>query len=357
MITPDGYMLMMHRIPHGRNEIVSSKRPPVFLQHGLACSSADYLIAGTNEGLGYILADAGYDVWMGNFRGNTYSRKHIRLQPHQRKFWRFSWHEMGAIDLPAMIDYVLNKTGEESLHYIGHSQGTTTFFVMGAVAPEYNKKIRGAHLLAPAAYMSSMTSPLIRTFSPLVNIAEVFFNVFGSGELLANGDILSLAGEGTCKANSVITEICSNLVFLFVGFNSDQLNRTLLPEIMKRTPAGLSTRQMLHYIQAVRNGKFQQYDNGMFGNMIAYGSENPPEYDLKKVTAPVYLYSAMNDWLVSQKDVKKLRKNLPNIQFDYVMPYKNWNHIDFIWGMGVKEMLYDIVIANIKKSDKVLGIK
>lgn len=61
---------------------------------------------------GFILADAGYDVWMGNFRGNTYSRGHIspKRQPKQTEFWEFSFDEMGAIDLPTMINYVLDQT-------------------------------------------------------------------------------------------------------------------------------------------------------------------------------------------------------------------------------------------------------
>ena len=37
----------------------------------------------------YILADEGYDVWMGNARGNTYSKKHKRLNPHDNIFWEF----------------------------------------------------------------------------------------------------------------------------------------------------------------------------------------------------------------------------------------------------------------------------
>jgi len=46
-----------------------------------------------------------------------------------------------------MIDYVLAATGESSLHYIGHSQGTTSFFVMGSLRTEMNAKIRTMHAL------------------------------------------------------------------------------------------------------------------------------------------------------------------------------------------------------------------
>lgn len=38
--------------------------------------------------LAYLLADAGYDVWLGNVRGNTYSR-HLRYTRKQKQFWDF----------------------------------------------------------------------------------------------------------------------------------------------------------------------------------------------------------------------------------------------------------------------------
>lgn len=75
--------------------------------------------------LAYILAEEGFDVWMGNARGNAYSRRHVSLNPDSilnTNFWKFSWDEIGNFDLPAMIDYVLEATNEPRLHYIGHSQ-------------------------------------------------------------------------------------------------------------------------------------------------------------------------------------------------------------------------------------------
>lgn len=71
-----------------------------------------------------MLADLGYDVWLGNARGNRYSRQHITNDPdgwrgNRRKFWTFSWDEIGQIDIPAMIYYYISAiTNERRLHYM-----------------------------------------------------------------------------------------------------------------------------------------------------------------------------------------------------------------------------------------------
>jgi hypothetical protein len=38
---------------------------------------------------GYVLADEGYDVWLGNARGNTYSMWHTKFTTQEKKFWDF----------------------------------------------------------------------------------------------------------------------------------------------------------------------------------------------------------------------------------------------------------------------------
>lgn len=49
--TKDGYLLEVHRIPHGKNNR-RYKNFPVFLQHGVVASSADWIINGPSKALG-----------------------------------------------------------------------------------------------------------------------------------------------------------------------------------------------------------------------------------------------------------------------------------------------------------------
>ena len=55
VITEDGYVLEMHRIPFGKNAPGNEQgvfKPPVYLQHGLLCSSADWVMGIAAKSLG-----------------------------------------------------------------------------------------------------------------------------------------------------------------------------------------------------------------------------------------------------------------------------------------------------------------
>ena len=65
--TEDGYILELHRIPHGKNEkeksatdklMTNGSSPVVFIQHGLMMTSADWVLAGPGKGLGNDLQKA-----------------------------------------------------------------------------------------------------------------------------------------------------------------------------------------------------------------------------------------------------------------------------------------------------------
>lgn len=121
-----------------------------------------------------LLSDAGYDVWVGNYRGNAVSpHVHTHMSPNTYAFWNFSWHELGLHDLPAMVDYVLSQTGHADLHYIGHSMGSTGMMVLLSSRPEYNRKIRLASFLAPVGYVSTLRSRLFRKLFVMAPVIKV----------------------------------------------------------------------------------------------------------------------------------------------------------------------------------------
>ena len=41
-----------------------------------------------------MLANKGYDVWIGNTRGNFYSSKHVNMTENDPDFWKYSFDEM-----------------------------------------------------------------------------------------------------------------------------------------------------------------------------------------------------------------------------------------------------------------------
>ena len=51
-ITEDGYILELHRIPHGIGQDRKEKRKPVYLNHCLLCSSADFIMNSPDKALG-----------------------------------------------------------------------------------------------------------------------------------------------------------------------------------------------------------------------------------------------------------------------------------------------------------------
>ena len=90
--------------------------------HGNADLPDFYLLNGINSPA-LILAENGYDVWLGSSRGSKYSQDHEIYHPEHNssEYWNFSWEEMGEKDLPAFIDFILETTKNKKLAYIGFS--------------------------------------------------------------------------------------------------------------------------------------------------------------------------------------------------------------------------------------------
>ncbi|XP_034249632.1 lipase 3-like isoform X2 [Thrips palmi] len=307
--TEDGYLLTLQRIPWSRDAGQAEQagqaaqagqaRPVVLLQHGLLQTADQWLLRGPGQDLALLMSDQGYDVWLGNFRGNTYCKNHMTMSKDNAQFWDFSWHENGFYDLAATIDYVLAVTGQPSLSYIGHSMGTTALLVLLATRPEYNRRVRVASLLAPVAYFSrprgltAMLFPITRKIEHDVRAVHM--------ELLPLGSVPRSAVGALCRPGAPTATLCMAAYSHTTGPDPRQMNATLLPTVLSHVPAGSSLGQFVHYAQVQKSGLFRQYDHGVRGNTLRYGQPQPPLYNLSSVVAPVLFHYSTGDYLAHPK--------------------------------------------------------
>ena len=348
--TDDGYFLTLFRIKSKQDALDVKQRPVVFLMHGVLGSADDWLLMGPEQSLAFLLSDAGYDVWLGNTRGNKYARRHASKHVNNPDFWQFSIDEIALNDLPAMIDYALKTSEQKKLFYIGHSQGATAFFALAASRPEYRQKITMMHALAPMVYMANVRSPLLRMTAPSSQFYERLYNELGEGQFQPSKELIHTVGGNMCEWAIGCKHVCSNVNFVMAGIDTSGMDSDLIPVIASHLPSGASTRQILQYAQAVSSHEFRKLDYGIDINKKIYGHHQPPKYNLTEVSVPVALYYSEEDWLAHPRDVDRLHRELPNVKDYYEVPEKHFSNLDFQFSKRAPELVYKRLIQSMKNN-------
>ena len=97
---------------------------PILAQHGAFDSGYGWvsksLLGLGSKNLILKLVDEGYDVWVSNARGTQYSNEYDR-DVSLKERWNFSWAEMGTIDIPAIVDKMIEVTGRDKVTLMGYS--------------------------------------------------------------------------------------------------------------------------------------------------------------------------------------------------------------------------------------------
>ncbi|XP_042314281.1 gastric triacylglycerol lipase-like [Sceloporus undulatus] len=262
VVTEDGYILTIFRIPYGRyNGANKGPRPAVLLYHGFLGDAANWISNQPSNSLSFILADAGYDVWLGNSRGNAYSSRHRSLKPSDTKFWEFSFHEMGYYDIPAVVDFILKKSWQQQIYYVGHSEGLSIGFIAFSTWPKLAERIKVFFALAPPSTVTFSRSPVTK----LTTFPESLF-------------------------------------------------RSRLDMYSAHAPAGTSVQNGLHWYQ-VYNGKlFRAYDYGSKEkNMAKYNQTTPPIYKISEIKIPIAIWTGGKDLIVDQRDAAILVSRISNV--------------------------------------------
>uniref|UniRef100_A0A8B9NCW5 Lipase n=1 Tax=Accipiter nisus TaxID=211598 RepID=A0A8B9NCW5_9AVES len=312
VLTRDGYYVSLNRIPYGReNPRNRGAKPVVFLQHGLLGEGSHWVENLANNSLGFILADSGYDVWLGNSRGTSWSRRHQHLSADQVEFWDFSFHEMAMYDLPAMIDFVLQKTGQKQIYYVGYSQGCTIAFIAFSSMPELAQKIQMFFALAPVVIIKHARSPVMK----MAFLLDRQFKMFQVGDY----SVLSSPEQAGLEYASL---------------------QTRLDVYTSHYPDGTSVKNMIHWAQV---GSLERVDHdGSSSEPPVSLQETPPSYRVEEMPVPTAVWSGGEDWAADWRDVRLLLPRIAHLVTYGHIP--DWNHWDFIWGLDAPGRLYSSIL-------------
>ncbi|KAG6965002.1 hypothetical protein JG688_00007427 [Phytophthora aleatoria] len=363
--TADRYVLTMYRLPKTYAESRSgatavANKPAVHLQHGLLDSSFTFVSNFRNQSLAYVLADAGFDVWLGNNRGTTWSRSHLDYTTDDDKFWDFTWEDMGLYDLPAFLNHILDTTGRSTVSYVGHSEGTTQAFVGFSKNQEVAKKVDYFGALAPVAWTGHATAALFVAMAKLK--VDVTFLNLGFASFLPHSDLLTVLLSDIVCTN--VAGICNSAIGLIAG-PSDNLNATRIPVYLSQTPAGTSVRNMAHYAQGIRDNTFASYDYGcsclrvlginlcstlICKNKAVYGSFDPPAYPVGSMVYPrTGFYIGATDTFATPTDIAQIRSGLPSGTIVNEKTIDAFSHLDFTWARNANELVYQDLLVQLRK--------
>lgn len=104
--------LAVTRLSHGKGGV------PVILLHG-SFSNRRFWCSPRGVGLGAMLAREGFDVWIAEMRGHG-------LSPRNQAYNSNTVADYARYDLPAIAAFVMEQTGGQKPHWIGHSLGGIT---------------------------------------------------------------------------------------------------------------------------------------------------------------------------------------------------------------------------------------
>ena len=338
--TGDGYLLGLHRLAsrpgeegvrvnNGRDGGVRKK--VVYMHHGLMMNSEVWVCLTEHERcLPFQLVERGYDVWLGNNRGNKYSKKSVHAAPTSSAFWNFSMDQFAFHDIPDSIAYILETTHQPSLSYIGFSQGTAQAFATLSIHPTLNDKVDVFIALAPAMSPKGVASGTVDSFvkaSP-----DILYLAFGRKTILPSATMW----QSILYPPIFVRLIDASLRFLF-GWTAVNISPHQKLAAYPHLYSYTSTKSVVHWFQIIRNGVFQMYDdeapNPITSNRSKY--YKVAKFPTKNIKTPIVLVYGGSDSLV---DINVMLKELPRHTIAKEIPH--YEHLDFLWAQSVNELVF-----------------
>ncbi|KAL9317249.1 hypothetical protein ACSQ67_013766 [Phaseolus vulgaris] len=354
--TQDGFLLGLQRVSSSsslrlRNR--GERGPPVLLLHGLFMAGDAWFLNTPDQSLGFILADHGFDVWVGNVRGTRWSHGHISLSEKNKQFWDWSWQELALYDVAEMINFI-NSVTNSKIFVVGHSQGTIISFA-AFTQPEIVEKVEAAALLSPISYLDHVSAPLVLRMVKM-HIDQMVLSMGFHQLNFKRFYIFLLSFAYRMGANLLVSLCdtrlsCNDMLSSITGKNCC-FNESRVEFYLEQEPHPSSSKNLNHLFQMIRKGTFSKYDYGKLKNMIEYGKFKPPKFDLSRIpkSLPLWMAYGGNDALADITDFQHTLKELQSTP--EVIYLENYGHVDFILSLQAKQDLYDPMISFFKSTGK-----
>lgn len=162
-----------------------------------------------------------------------------------------------------------------------------------------------------------------------------------------------LIAQNICSADTkadLAKKLCEetfSVILKHDDFEFTNKDVEFIPEVSPETQHKISSKQFIHYVQISKSGMFRQYDYKE-DNLKVYNTSTPPNYNLKNVKAPTFIYSGSMDTLTNEEGIKKLKDLLPNVK--KYRNYPKFTNFDFIIGQRVSEVLYEKILKALKQN-------
>ncbi|XP_032087794.1 lipase member M-like [Thamnophis elegans] len=338
ILTNDGYFLTINRVLGRKASEKTASKPVVLLMPGILTDCGIWLTNVPNNSLGFILADAGFDVWLANNRGSRWCKWHQHFSSQEKEFWNFSFHEMAMEDLPAIIYFILAKTGQKQLHYVGYSQGSTLGFIAFSAMPALAEKIKIFFAFGPI-YLVNHIKPW---YKMVIDMNQVIVKAVLSRKeicLLPN-HIARILATKFCHLD-LWRKTCANILLSGGGISENNVNMSRLDVIVSHLFGCTSTKTLLHWKQLYDTGQLKEFDYGP-KNMEKYNQMTPPFYDIRSINIPTFMWSGGKDKISALKDTERLLPLLSNLISHKVIPH--WMHYDYLFGLDACQELYDELV-------------
>ncbi|KAF8070420.1 triacylglycerol lipase [Lyophyllum atratum] len=344
VLTKDGYLLGLHRLPSKKGEQRSSPgtstgKPVVYLHHGLLMNSEVWVCLTDEERcLPFTLVEQGYDVWLGNNRGNKYSKKSIHSGPNTTKFWDFSIDDFAWHDIPDSIHYILDITKSVTVSYIGFSQGTAQAFAALSIHPQLNEKINVFIALAPALSPAGLAANIVDGL--MKASPTLMFLFFGRKAILSSAAMWQSIIYPPIFANV----IDRSLIFLF-NWHSRNISPFQKVAAYAHLYSFASVKSVVHWFQIMRNGAFQMYDDDVISPVIrtSVSSYRPARFPTRNIVTPVVLMYGDSDSLV---DIDVMLTQLPPHTVTHRL--HGYEHLDVLWGKDVDKDVIPHVLEHLR---------